>query len=363
MLRQCPCETEKSILFRRPIFKSAGSLKLSATKLQMCVSQTAIRTSREDAVTMLVSTISHAAGLLLTMASLVQAEPVQDVGASREAELLHSFKRRGQILRHMRESRKRSIWPRRSRSRRSEIGTQVTKNETFVLERTPPRLIHPSKFEYPEGNATHLAENKDYSVSSAPIVDSQDGEAFFRNGRTASSRGLRRPPNPLLEDDYGHRDPDVQEYRIRDFAAQRPQRGLSRESPILSGSFSNEGGVLHVIPARKMSRRDLERQHYFQAATKQSGDDSTKAVPTWQGQPSKFKPNQPYQPSLNSTTASSGYGDVISKSLWFYQVQSSSFCLFALMSIADGTCRKRVVGERTETYPVAQRLGSTRRLR
>lgn len=256
----------------------------------------------------------------MVLASLVTAEPTLPDKRVDASELLRSFQRRGKVMRHMAESRKRNFWPLRQRSRRSQIGLQVDKNQTFVLEKTPPRLIHPSKFEYTDGNTTRFVEDTDFANSTVPFVDSQDGEAFFRSGRTSKSGNRFRPVNPALDHDNYEPDPDVLEFRIHNLAATSEQVDQQAVS-VQTGYFSSDNGALRVLPAGKIAQRDLATQHFFEAATKQDGGDNVKITPTWQGQPSKFKPSQPYQPSMNSTTASTGYADVISKSLWFYQVQ------------------------------------------
>ena len=262
----------------------------------------------------------RAAGLLLILASIASGEPDIDAPAEQmdPADLLRTFQRRANVKRHMAESRKRSYWPLRSRSRRSQTGSDVNKEKTFNPEKAPPRFFHASKFATADTNATQPVNG---SNSTAPLVDSQDGKPFFRSGRTSQSGSRFRPPNPLLSGDESGNDPRVQEFRIQtsDTGDLLDPSGEERSQ---TGYFSIGEDGLQVASSGELSQRDLPSQRFLGLATTQAGGGRTEAAPTWQGQPSKFRPKQPYQPSMNSTTASTGYADVISKSLWFYQVQS-----------------------------------------
>ena len=133
----------------------------------------------------------RAAGLLLILASIASGEPDIDAPAEQmdPADLLRTFQRRANVKRHMAESRKRSYWPLRSRSRRSQTGSDVNKEKTFNPEKAPPRFFHASKFATADTNATQPVNG---SNSTAPLVDSQDGKPFFRSGRTSQSRGSDR---------------------------------------------------------------------------------------------------------------------------------------------------------------------------
>ena len=297
---------------------------------------------------------SSAAGLLCLLTLISPAAflsgPGTGVNAMTTEQLRETFQRRSDMQRHVAKLKQRSMWPLRQRSRRASpalpsasgtVDESVVRggdaNQTTVDEKTPPRLVHPSRFECSQGAGRQLAQfdptNTSF-ISTFPVISKNEADELVitlgRQGRTGTGSERKRPVNPLIAQELllgAPADDDIQEFKIY-YAFDLPDATEDRntQNSHTEGSFSNAGGAIQVQPAAKLKAREEGYQRFFEAATKgasgggsNNNQDGLKAAPTWEGQPSKFRPKTPYQPTLDS---GNDYGDIISKGLWFYQVQS-----------------------------------------
>ena len=300
-------------------------------------------------------------------------------------QLRETFQRRSDMQRHVAKLKQRSMWPLRQRSRRAApppaqgTGTVNDSNvrserpdQTTVDEKTPPRLVHPNRFEDSQGAGRQLAQfdptNTSFT-STVPVISKNEADELVitlgRQGRTGTGSERKRPVNPLIAQELllgGPADDDIQEFKVY-YAFDLPDSVEDDDGAKdhTAGSFSNAGGAIQVQPAAKLKARDEGYQRFFEAATKgasgsgsNNNQDGLKASPTWEGQPSKFRPRTPYQPTLDS---SNDYGDIMSKSLWFYQVQSE--CHDASLLRAQTDCcrscyREWLADRRTETHSLEE---------
>ena len=263
----------------------------------------------------------HAAGLLFVLvlsSSSVLASP---------SELRSAFKARS-LARHRHEHYHQTFTkkaPLRYRSRRRQVKVVASEVQGFELQPTPPRLVHPNRFENtntPILDGNYVPDNVNQISYSSVTVTTQDNSTNpVRLGRTAMS-GDSRAVNPIVRQ-------EIQGGGFTDLGGVLNFRIMSRE-PLNPMEEPSDSFMLESTPSIFNSSRPISQkmkrdaiQHLFEAASQPRQNNTVlggpKAAATWNGQPSPFRPKVPYQPSMNSTH---DYGDVLSKSLWFYQVQS-----------------------------------------
>lgn len=151
-------------------------------------------------------------------------------------------------------------------------------------------------------NKTGLFNQSSYSnTASLPEVAVSPGSIFLvQRGRTAEGSGRLRNINPYVM-------MDMEDYNATNHRSDSNIRQFS----VVDAAFPAIANKRQIPPAI---------QHAFQQILPNASTLPVEAVATIQGQPSPFSPAAPYDPS----SASTGYGDIITKSLWFYQVQSAS---------------------------------------
>lgn len=165
-------------------------------------------------------------------------------------------------------------------------------------------------------------ESIDYNDSPADSLDvSSNGTIAFRYGRTSQEAGMQRALNPLIVaemlSDKG--DNGAIEFVLRLDTSDDIE--FPSQGPLYLGEVISRNGSMWV------ERAITQEMDHFHA--RRDGD--VNAAPTWNGQPSQLRPKTPYEPSQHQAK---DYGDIMSKSLWFYQVQSM-FCTPLLYSQAD----------------------------
>jgi len=221
---------------------------------------------------------------------------------------------------------------RQQQASRSQI--RINKNNEFEVD--TPKVVHPNKYEslnasMHELNGTAISfgeEEKGLNEMIPVVVADENGVTMdSRAGRTSSPTS--RPINPLIIDEVRQYEngtllpfsDDIQEFHIAPSdsenapslasdVAPRPRTFFVVNQPILPRQHTHNG------------RRD-QIQRFFEAAkTANQGDPQARA--TWEGQPSRYAPKTPFQPEMNVTK---DYSDIISKSLWFYQVQRSGLLM------------------------------------
>jgi len=254
-----------------------------------------------------------AAGLLF---SLVYQETAGEVQAISQEELRISLRARSMARRHGAHQVFTPKAPFRHKARRQgrRGGNRQAASVLGKRAAAPPNVVHPNLHEtvvssFYHGDNTTIFNTSDTSLhSSYPVLEASSDTHLVRSGRTSSQSAFNRTINPAIEVDLQGNESDsgrILEFRIV------PKTASTPGGP---GLFElSEGGVV-----AKQAKRS---QVFFEAAAKNAKDGSLKASSTWDGQPSKFAPKTPYQPSSNSST---GYADILSKSLWFYQVQSKA---------------------------------------
>jgi hypothetical protein len=294
-----------------------------------------------------------AAGLLLLLlsAQLCVAGPLSP-------DLVDTFKTRGVAKQYYHRTlpdiSKPSHPPHRGRKRQSQIRLAVHKEATnvTVIKSTqvapPPHRFQLEKAtsldRYGDGlNNTSLppdvlpepvpsntsALQPAYEHSSTISEISKPVEVFDDGTLHAHSGRKGKTINPLIIADMesDNVDDDVMDMMYA-MAEQQLLAILPLPSVPQGPAFSMNNGGLDVAPT-------VPEEDDLPLAKRDNADNGLTAAPTWRGQPSVYRPRVPYEPSRHK---SQDYGDIVSKSLWFYQVQSELNQvkgMFPCASVAD----------------------------
>lgn len=197
----------------------------------------------------------------------------------------------------------------RRHRRQGQIRLVVNKDATNVSIVEPPQIVRP-KVKLETGQVEKKEESKMGSMGGS------NGTMGPRKGRT------NRDIKAIIEADMesGDVDDGAVEFMIAEMEREMmrviPMAGMPQYGAITfrdgkidfePGSSSDESTgstTLPVAPPLALGKRD--------------GD--LRAQNTWEGHPSPYRPKKPYEPSKHPK--SEDYADIMSKSLWFYQVQS-----------------------------------------
>lgn len=171
----------------------------------------------------------------------------------------------------------------------------------------------------------HILEDSELKAHAVtlPIVAVSPGKAYIvRRGRTSEGSGRSRPINPIVVTEAASNGTNIVDGTdIIHFTIANATRGLTRRaSPPDNSSTSNQTAIWAnmtqfstIMKAANLTDMFLDVNVTVKAKI---GNASTPASAS-KFRSSTYNPSVPYQPSSNTT----GYGDVLSKNFWFYQVQ------------------------------------------
>ena len=216
--------------------------------------------------------------------------------------------------------------PLRYRSRRRQVKIIAKTNDGSQLQPTPPRMVHPNRFEqidtsHHEYKNLTLDEANDTTFSIFPLWEASDTTHVVRGGKTGALSSRTRSINTALQQDTeskGVSDANgVLEFNVLSLSPGKSQN-LPKSDVFTYGTS--------LDPTEASTFDDLVKRDGFQniletlikSPQNETSRAGLKAASTWSSQPSSLRPKTPYEPDMNSTH---GYGDALSKSLWFYQVQ------------------------------------------
>jgi hypothetical protein len=201
--------------------------------------------------------------------------------------------------------------------RQGQIRLAVTKDATNVTVIDPPQIVRPRvKLE----TAKPVERKDDGGMGS---MENSDGTVPPRHrGR------MNRDIKAMIEADMesGDVDDGAVEFMIsemeKDMLKVIPMAGAPQYGAItftdgkidLEPGSSGEGSTSEDSPSISSPQPSANS-----ASPLTRRDGPLVAASTWEGQPSPYRPKKPYEPSKHPK--SEDYADIISKSMWFYQVQ------------------------------------------
>lgn len=201
--------------------------------------------------------------------------------------------------------------------RQGQIRLAVTKDATNVTVIDPPQIVRPKvKLE-----TTRPVEGRD--DGSVGSKNNSDGTVPPRRAKT-----MNRDVKAMIEADMesGDVDDGAVEFMISEMEKGMlqviPMAGVPQYGAItftdgkidLEPGSSGEGGTSGSSPSLSPPQAPANP-----ASPLTKRDGPLAAASTWEGQPSPYRPKKPYEPSKHPK--SEDYADIISKSMWFYQVQ------------------------------------------
>lgn len=200
----------------------------------------------------------------------------------------------------------------RRHRRQGQIRLAVNKEATNSSTVVPPQIVRPKvKLESPIGKKEDSGMDK-MSGSQEPMGP--------RKGRP------NRDIKAIIEADMesgGDVDDGAVEFMISEM-----EKEMMRVMPMAGmpqyGAITFRDGRVDFEPGSSETSTDSSTSSApsppeAPALPLEKRDSELRAVNTWEGHPSPYRPKKPYEPSKHSK--SEDYADIVSKSLWFYQVQ------------------------------------------
>ncbi|KAK9894644.1 glycoside hydrolase family 9 protein [Cystobasidium minutum MCA 4210] len=206
----------------------------------------------------------------------------------------------------------------RRHRRQGQIRLAVNKEATNSSTVVPPQIVRPKvKLESPIGKKEDSGMDK-MSGSQEPMGP--------RKGRP------NRDIKAIIEADMesgGDVDDGAVEFMISEM-----EKEMMRVMPMAGmpqyGAITFRDGRVDFEPGSSETSTDSSTSSApsppeAPALPLEKRDSELRAVNTWEGHPSPYRPKKPYEPSKHSK--SEDYADIVSKSLWFYQVQRSGLLM------------------------------------